>query len=179
MKICDEHIYHAKSITRGDKQRRVTGTNWRITEMQSAIGRLQIEKLPQWLAIRRRNAECLRRGLSAVPGLRLALPPRHSEHAYYKYCVFLRPELLRPKWNLERILGALNAEGIPCGVGACSEIYREQAFVDAGFGPRQPLPVASRLADSSLQFMLHPTLSEQDMLDTCAAVEKVMRAATT
>jgi dTDP-4-amino-4,6-dideoxygalactose transaminase len=154
------------------------GTNWRITEMQSAIGRLQLRKLPQWLALRRHNAGLLSQGLSAVPGLRLALPPAHSEHAYYKYYAFIRPEMLRPGWNLERMLEALNAEGIPCGVGACSEIYLEKAFVNAGLGPKQPLPVAKRLADSSLMFMLHPGLTEQDMRDTSTALAKVMRAAT-
>lgn len=154
------------------------GSNWRITEMQSAIGRLQLGKLPQWLAARRLNAGFLSRGLAAVSGLRLALPPVHSEHAYYKYYAFVRPELLRAGWNMERILEALGAEGIPCGVGACSEIYLEKAFVDAGLGPKRRLPVAKQLADSSLMFMLHPGLTEQDMCDTYTAVAKVMRAAT-
>jgi dTDP-4-amino-4,6-dideoxygalactose transaminase len=154
------------------------GTNWRITEMQSAIGRIQLKKLPQWLGVRRRNAGLLSQGLATVPGLRLALPPVHIEHAYYKYYAFLRPEALRPEWNLQRVLDALGAEGLPCGVGACSEIYLEKAFVDAGLGPKQRLPVASRLADSSLMFLLHPGLTEQDMRDTCTALAKVMRAAT-
>jgi dTDP-4-amino-4,6-dideoxygalactose transaminase len=154
------------------------GTNWRITEMQSAIGRLQLRKLPQWLATRRRNADCLTRGMSGIRGLRVVTPPAHSEHAYYKYYVFLRPELLRPGWGLERILESLDAEGIPGSAGSCSEIYREKAFIDAGLGPTHPLPVAGSLADTSLSFMLHPTLTEQDMADTCAALAKVMRAAT-
>jgi hypothetical protein len=154
------------------------GTNWRITEMQSAIGRLQLKKLPQWLALRRRNAGLLGDGLAAVPGLRLCSPPAHIEHAYYKYYAFIRPEELRPEWNMARILDALDAEGIPCGAGACSEIYLEKAFADAGLGPKERLPVASRLADSTLMFMVHPGLTEQDMRDTCAAVAKVMRAAT-
>lgn len=154
------------------------GSNGRITEMQSAIGRLQLQKLPQWLAQRRRNAALLSLGFGTIPGLRLAVPPAHSEHACYKYYVFIRPELLRPGWKMERILEALNAEGIPCGVGSCSEIYLEKAFIDAGLAPREPLPVAQRLADSTLMFMLHPGLTEKDMHDTCAAVEKVMRAAT-
>ncbi|MBE0613569.1 MAG: DegT/DnrJ/EryC1/StrS aminotransferase family protein [Burkholderiales bacterium] len=153
------------------------GSNWRITEMQSAIGRLQLKKLPQWLSARRRNAALLDQGLSTIPGLRLVSPPPHSEHAYYKYYVFIRPEMLRTEWKMERILEALDAEGIPSSVGACSEIYLEKAFKDGGFGPKQPLPVASRLADSTLMFMLHPGLTEHDMQDTCTAVAKVMRAA--
>jgi dTDP-4-amino-4,6-dideoxygalactose transaminase len=154
------------------------GTNWRITEMQAAIGRLQLGKLPQWLATRRGNARLLDQGLSAIPGLRLALPPAHSEHAYYKYYAFVRPEMLGAGWDIERILDAVNAEGVPCGVGACSEIYLEKAFVDAGLGPARRLPVASRLADSSLMFMLHPGLGAEEMRDTCIALAKVMRAAT-
>ena len=153
------------------------GTNLRISEMQSAIGRQQLKKLPQWLSVRRRNASLLGQGLSAIPGLRLVLPPAHCEHAYYKYYVFIRLETLRPGWNMEGILEALDAEGIPCGVGACSEIYRELAFINAGLGPEQALPVASQLANSSLMFMLHPGLTAQDMDDTCTALAKVMRAA--
>lgn len=154
------------------------GTNWRITEMQSAIGRAQLRKLPQWLAARRRNAASLTRGLSAIPGLRLTLPPERIEHAYYKYYAFIRPEMLRPDWDRGRIMDAIVAEGIFCGTGSCSEIYREKAFTDAGLGPAEPLPVARKLGETSLMFMLHPTLSEQDMRDTCAAVGRVMRAAT-
>ena len=87
--------------------------------------------------------------------------------------------MLRAGWNMQRLLDALAAEGIPCGVGACSEIYLEKAFANAGIGPNEPLPVASRLADSSLMFMLHPGLIEQAMRATCTALAKVMRAATT
>lgn len=154
------------------------GSNARLTEPQSAIGRQQLAKLPQWLSERRRNAGLLSHGLARVPGLRLAAPPAYSEHAYYKYYAFIRPEQLRRGWDAERIIEALDAEGIPCGVGACSEIYLEKAFVDAGLGPKRRLPVASQLANSTLMFMLHPGLTEQDMHDTCAAVAKVMRVAT-
>ena len=153
------------------------GSNLRITEMQSAIGRLQLKKLPQWLATRRQNAALLSEGFSAVPGLRLATPPAHCEHAYYKYYVFIRPEILRPEWKMERILEALDAEGIPSSVGACSEIYREKAFIDAGLAPKEPLPAASSLADTTLMFLLHPGLAVPDMHDTCTAVAKVLRAA--
>ncbi len=154
------------------------GSNWRITEVQAAIGRLQLKKLPQWLALRRGNALLLDCGLSRIAGLRLARPPAHSEHAYYKYYAFIRPEMLRPGWNLRRILDAFGAEGIPCGVGACSEIYLEKAFTAARLGPSQRLPVAQRLADTSLMFMLHPGLGADDMRDICTAAAKVMRAAT-
>ena len=110
------------------------GTNWRMTEMQAAIGRVQLRKLPQWLTLRRRNAAVLTDGFSRIPGLRLTIPPQEIEHAYYKYYVFVEPEALKSDWSRDRIMTALMAEGIPCGSGSCSEIYLEKAFRDRGQG---------------------------------------------
>lgn len=153
------------------------GSNYRMTEMQAAIGRLQLGKLPQWQLARTRNAAMLEQGFAGIPGLRITCPPDVIGHAYYKYYAFVAPDLLAPGWDATRINEAINAEGIPCFAGSCSEIYREQAFVDRGWAPAQRLPVAQRLGETSLMFMVHPTLGESEMADTIAAVAKVMRAA--
>jgi len=153
------------------------GSNFRMTEMQAAIGRRQLAKLPQWLAARRRNAALLDEGLASIPGLRLTPPPQEIGHAYYKYYVFVEPEALAPGWDATRINEAINAEDVPCFAGSCSEIYLERAFTDRGWGPQARLPVARSLGETSLMFMVHPSLSEADMADTVAAVRKVMRAA--
>ena len=84
---------------------------------------------------------------------------------------------LKAGWSALRIMEAVSAEGVPCYQGSCSEIYREKAFLDEGLGPDKPLPVAARLADSSLMFLVHPTLAEADMRDAARALAKVMRAA--
>ena len=154
------------------------GTNWRMTNMQSAIGRVQLRKLQGWVARRRHNAAMLNDGLRKTPGLRLTQPPVEYGHAYYKYYVFIDSASLHPDWNQEQIITAINAEGIPCFSGSCGEIYLEQAFRCAGLGPRERLPQARRLAESSLMLLVHPTLTDVDMRDTCMAVDKVMRAAT-
>lgn len=153
------------------------GTNWRLTEMQAAIGRLQLGKLPGWSSIRQRHAALLENGLSGVPGLRLASSPKGIVHAYYRYYAFLEPERLRPGWSRARVIDAITSEGIPCYAGSCSEIYKEKAFVNAGLQPPAPLPVAKRLGETSLCFLVHPTLTENDMYDTCEAVAKVMKVA--
>jgi len=153
------------------------GTNWRLTEMQSAIGRAQLQKLLQWVAARRKNATILRERLQKCPSLRVTAPPDEIGHAYYKYCVFVQRECLRSGYDRDRILAAINAEGVPCFSGICSEIYLEKAF-PREWRPRTRCAVARELGETSLIFQVHPTLNEQDMLDTCAAVEKVMRAAT-
>ncbi|ABQ25896.1 DegT/DnrJ/EryC1/StrS family aminotransferase [Geotalea uraniireducens] len=166
------------------------GTNWRLTEMQSAIGRVQLRKLPEWTRIRNRHAAILTEGFSEIPALRVTIPPPEIGHGYYKYYVFVRPEMIKPAFmsnlelrtrNLElisprdRIMAAINAEGIPCFSGSCSEIYLEKVF--DGLRPVERLPVARELGETSLMFLVHPTLTEQDMFDTCRAVKKVMRAA--
>jgi dTDP-4-amino-4,6-dideoxygalactose transaminase len=153
------------------------GTNWRLTEMQAAIGRSLLTKLPAQLECRRRNAEVLNQYFSKLPALRVTVPPTEVGHAYYKYYVFHRPEWLRDGWNRDRLLQAVVAEGIPCFSGSCSEIYIENAF-PKDMRPAERLPVAQRLGETSLMFFVHPTLSEQDMLDTTRAVEKVLASAT-
>ena len=153
------------------------GTNWRMTEVQAAIGRRQLAKLPAWSAQRSRNAGLLVAGMKDLPGLRIPQPAAGIQHAYYKFYAFVEPGRLRPDWTHARVIEAINAEGIPCMAGSCSEIYRERAFVAAGLGPDQPLPVAQSLSQTSLMFMVHPTLDERDMADTVAAVHKVMQVA--
>ncbi|MCC6658296.1 MAG: DegT/DnrJ/EryC1/StrS aminotransferase family protein [Rhodocyclaceae bacterium] len=153
------------------------GSNYRMTEMQAAIGRRQLDKLPQWLAERRRNAAQLDAGFAGIPGLRLTRPPADVGHAYYKYYAFVEPDALAPDWDATRVNEAINAEGVPCFAGSCSEIYRERAFTDRGWGPASRLPVARRLGETSLMFLVHPTLGEAEMAETVAAVAKVMRKA--
>jgi dTDP-4-amino-4,6-dideoxygalactose transaminase len=153
------------------------GSNWRMTEMQAAIGRLQLGKLDDWVAARRHHAAMLAEGFADIAGLRLT--PEHADirHAYYRYYAFLEPGALRDGWDQTRVVSAIQAEGVPCFVGSCSEIYREKAFTSAGLQPTQRHAVARLLGETSLAFLVHPTLDEQAMRDTCAAVGKVMRAA--
>lgn len=154
------------------------GTNWRLTEMQSAIGRVVLTKVPGWVESRRKNAAVLNKCFSEIPALRVTIPPEEVYHSYYKYYVFVRPEKLREGWDRDRIMEAVVAEGIPCFSGICSEIYLERAFEHGGFRPPERLPVAKELGDTSLMFLVHPTLSGEDMRDTCRAVVKVLEAAT-
>ena len=151
------------------------GTNWRLTEMQSAIGRIQLQVLPEWTRVRQAHAAMLTEAFSAIPALRVTPPAAGFGHAYYKYYAFVRPELLAPGWSRDSIMNAIVAEGIPCFSGSCSEIYLEKAF--EGLGPECRHPVAKRLGETSLMFLVHPTLSEADMGDTCRVVEKIMRQA--
>lgn len=154
------------------------GTNWRMLEIQAAIGRLQLQRLPEWLRLRHRNASMLNAAFAAIPALRLTLPPAGIGHAYYKYYAFLRPELLKPDWTRDRIMEAINAAGIPCFSGSCSEIYREKAFTSIGLPPQSPLPNAQELGETSLMLLVHPTLSEEFMHRSAEIVTQIVRRAT-
>lgn len=153
------------------------GTNWRLTEVQSAIGRLQLAKLPEWNLIRSRNVQMLNDALSDIDAVKLTLPPDFIRHAYYKYYLFIRPKMIGSNWNRDQIMAAINAEGVPCFNGSCSEIYLEKAFRDANLQPERYMPVARELGETSLMFLVHPTLNEEDMQDTVNAIRKVMKHA--
>ncbi|MGH7171581.1 MAG: DegT/DnrJ/EryC1/StrS family aminotransferase [Gemmataceae bacterium] len=151
------------------------GTNWRLTEMQSAIGRVLLTRLSGWVERRKELAALLNDRFSGIPALRVTIPPDRTFHSYYKYYVFVRPEQLRAGWDRDRVMAAIAAEGIPCGSGSCGEIYLEKAFAASHTGQR--LPVAEELARTSLMFLVHPTLTPEDMDDTARAVEKVLEVA--
>jgi len=91
--------------------------------------------------------------------------------------VFVRPELLKRGWTRDRIMNAINTEGVICGSGSCSEIYLEKAFLNLGLGPARRLPVAKELGETSLMFMVHPTLGKKEMLLTCEVVKKILSRA--
>lgn len=139
------------------------GTNWRMTEIQAAIGRVQLEKLEAWSARRRRNAAILASSLSAFPNVRVPLPPDHVEHAYYKFYAFVRRDKLAAGWNRDRILQEIVSRGVPCGQGSCSEIYLEKAFEGTGWVPEARMPTAKELGETSLMFQVHPTLGDDHM----------------
>lgn len=97
------------------------------------------------------------------------------EHAYYRLYAFVQPEKLKVGWGRDRIISAIQAEGVPCYAGSCSEVYLEKAF--EAVRPATRLPIAQELAETSLAFLVHPTLLQGDIQDTWLAVAKVMSAA--
>jgi dTDP-4-amino-4,6-dideoxygalactose transaminase len=105
-------------------------------------------------------------------------PPDHLGHAWYKFYAFVRAERLAPGWTRDRIMDAVADRGVPCFAGSCAEIYRERAFTSAGLGPFRPQTVARSLGSTSLMFLVHPTLTSEDMTEACRVVEEVCALAT-
>jgi dTDP-4-amino-4,6-dideoxygalactose transaminase len=154
------------------------GTNWRMLEVQAAIGRIQLARLPEWsarrTAIANRIAEALRGFASAV---RVPMPPAGFDHAYYRLYAYVRPEGLKQGWSRDRIIAEIIACDIPIYHGSCSEAYLEKAFDGTPWRPATPLPVARELGETSLMFLTHPTLTDEEVERVCTVLADVLSAA--
>ena len=154
------------------------GTNWRMTEFQAAIGRRQLAKLENWIERRRMNAQRLCAGLDEISAIRVPVPNAHIRHAYYKFYAFLDIARLKSNWSRDRIVAEVAARGVPCFSGSCSEVYLERAFDGSDSRPAERLPVARELGETSLMFLVHPTLTREHMDRTCSVVRDVVDEAT-
>lgn len=153
------------------------GTNFRMTEMQAAIGRIQLKKLPSWLATRKQNASILNEHFKEIPLLRVTLPPHFISHAYYKYYVFIRPEYLKKGWTRDKIMQEANAVGIPCFVGSCTDISLEKAFAH-NMSIAKQRPVAKLLGETSLLFLVHPTLPANEVKNMATTLTHIFECST-
>jgi dTDP-4-amino-4,6-dideoxygalactose transaminase len=154
------------------------GTNWRMTEPQSAIGRVQLRKLNGWVAMRRRLAAIYAERLSRIPAFRVPVVPQDVHHAHYRFYAYVNPGALRPGWTRDRIVAAIAERGAPAFSGTCPEVYRERAFKGIGWAPATPLPVAQELGETSLAFLVHPTLPESWIHEVCDVIADVAAGAT-
>ncbi len=172
------------------------GTNWRMIEIQAVIGRIQLKRMAEWTEKRNANAAQLFKAILPFAGeqgaVRLPMfgcgsgcKARSSErmcaagcvYAQYKFYVYVRPENLMTGWSRDRIIDAINAAGVPCYQGSCSEVYLEKAFDHTGWRPKERLPVAKQLGETSLMFLVHPTLTDDEMNKTCQVMMDVLTRA--
>ena len=167
------------------------GTNWRMLEMQAVIGRIQLKRMTDWTATRTRNVRAISDSCKKFPALRVpefkcggcddSCGSKASEegcvHASYKFYAYVRPEYLADGWSRDRIIEEINVLGVPCYQGSCSEVYLEKAFDGTGWRPKDRLPVARELGETSLMFVVHPTLTNAEIQRTRDAVEQVMSLA--
>ena len=167
------------------------GTNWRMLEIQAVLGRIQLLRMPEWTSKRQANANILATALSPfsgnsgavrLPGFACASCPSRCEvagclHAQSKFYAYVRPENLAPGWNRDRIIGEINASGVPCYQGSCSEVYLEKAFDGTGWRPGHRLPVAKELGETSLMWLVHPSLTEAEMQKTAQVIASVLAVA--
>jgi len=157
------------------------GTNWRMTEMQAAIGRIQLTRMSDWSSKRLVNANAIWNVAKKLKGLRV--PDLSCDgcqnkcdqvtgcaHAAYKCYVFVEGT----EDDRDAIMASINEQGVPCFSGSCSEVYLEKAFDNTSFRPKERLPNAKLLGEKSLMFLCHPTLTEDEIQKTCDVITSVV-----
>ena len=153
------------------------GTNWRMTEMQATIGRIQLKRMDNWTAKRQSHAAQLDKAASNFNCVRLVNIPKHIQHAEYKHYMFIKPEYLADGWNRDRIVNEITERGVPCFQGSCSEVYLEKAFDNTPWRPEKRLPNAVELGETALMFLVHPTLSKKEIQLTAKVIKEVLEIA--
>jgi len=153
------------------------GTNWRMLEAQGVLGRIQLKRMPEWQESRLSNARKIWDTAARLKGLRVPSTPEDILHAAYKCYVFVKPDTLKAGWDRDRILNEISSRGVPCFSGSCSEVYLEKAFDNTPWRPEQRLKVAKELGETSLMFLVHPTLTGDEIEKTCQVLRDVMEEA--
>lgn len=157
------------------------GTNWRMLEMQGVIGRIQLTHMSDWTVNRTANAQAIlqacdqwaAKGYLSVPQLEKSAQFTDCQHAYYKLYVYVKPENLPADWSRDRIIDEINQLDVPCLSGSASEVYLEKAFDNTGLRPEPRLPMAKQLGETSLMFLVHPTLTKAEINATIKAIDTV------
>lgn len=153
------------------------GTNWRMLEMQAAVGLKQLGKMPTWTETRSNYSQQIFATARYFSALRVPKVPDHIEHAFYKCYVFVEPDKLNEGWNRDRIIAELIKLDVPCFSGSCSEVYKEKAFDNTNYRPKNTLCNAVELGATSLMFLVHPTLKQAEIDKCCMALSQVMNNA--
>jgi dTDP-4-amino-4,6-dideoxygalactose transaminase len=150
------------------------GTNWRMTEIQAVIGRIQLKRMSNWNTKRLSNANKIWSIARQCAGLYAPDLPDYINHAAYKCYVFVNEKKLIRDWSRDRIINEIIDLGVPCGPGSCSEVYLELAFDNTVFRPKERLPNAKKLGETSLMFLVHPTLTKDEVQKTCDVIISTM-----
>lgn len=154
------------------------GTNWRMTEMQAAIGRIQLQRMPKWTKVRQEYGAKIDQAVSGLALVRRVDIPEYSEHAEYKHYLFVVPKYLAEGWSRDRIVDEIVQRGVPAFQGSCSEVYLEKAFDNTPWRPEERLSNAVELGDTSLMFLVHPTLTQDEIEKTALVVREIITNAT-
>jgi dTDP-4-amino-4,6-dideoxygalactose transaminase len=153
------------------------GTNWRMLEVQAVLGRIQLKRMSEWTELRQIHGARIDNAAKDFSCVRLVDVPDYIEHAEYKHYMFVKPECLADGWNRDRIVEEIVGLGVPCFQGSCSEVYLEKAFDGTPWRPAKRLLNAVKLGETSLMFLVHPTLTEVEMNKTVEVIRSVFAKA--
>ena len=152
----NEELAHRLRILRthgqtGKYLHTMLGLNYRMTDVEGAIGRCQLQRLDAMLAARRRNADILSRVLTSLPGLHLQRILPGGEHAWHQFCFWIDARMFGCDRN--RLAQKLAAAGIASGVHYPRGLHQQPIFREL-YGEHS-LPVTENLAEKILAVPVH------------------------
>jgi perosamine synthetase len=143
-------------------QNEVVGFNNRMTDIHAAIGRVQLRKLPEWTAIRQKNAEYLSAHLKNVVTPYVA---PGTTHAYHQYTIRIEGEDAAKR---DRFMAQIRERGVGCGVYYPTPIYRLPSFK-----LNLNLPETEKVIKECVSLPVHPSLSKADLEKIVTVVNDV------
>ena len=132
----------------------LVGYNYRMTDIQAAVGREQLKRLPAIVDQRRALARRYRRLLETMPGLKPPCEPAWARSNWQSYCVWLDPKLSQ-RVVMQSMLdaGVATKRGVMCA-------HRQRPYATGS--PRSPLPVSERAEDQAILLPLSSDMTETD-----------------
>lgn len=146
----------------------ILGHNFRMTDVEAAIGREQLKRLDGMLATRRRNAEILNGGLAGLSGVTPQKVTPGGVSAWHQYCVLIDKDKLGV--DRDTLSARLKERGVATGVHYPKGLHQQPIF-ERMYG-KMSLPVTESLAERILALPVHHGLSEADARNVVKAVKE-------
>ncbi len=154
------------------------GTNLRLTEIQSAVGRLQLKRLKNFIKIRNSNSKKILNNLKIFKSVSIPIIPKKFTHAFYRCYVQINKKNLKNGWSKYKIIENLIKQGVPCNEGSCSELYREKSFKKFGYTPKKRLKNARKLSESSIAFQVDHSINSNQLQKIIISIKQTFLKAT-
>ena len=115
--------------------------------------------------------------LKDLPILNIPLPDSNIQHAWYKFYVYIRSDYLLDGIDRDSIINKLVSLGLPAFSGSCSEVYLEKCLKGVLSQDFQRLPNAQKLGETSIIFLVHPTISQETIYKYAMGIRDVFLTA--
>lgn len=158
------------------------GSNARMGEIEGAMGRVLLRELENYHEVRTMHALKLAACFDEIEGITPLVPCQNereqgTNHAFYRLYARINTQRLKPDWSRDRIIKTLNEQNIAVQYGSCALIGREKAFERFADAQLSTWPGAWIAHRESIAFMVHPTLTDEDISYIAQAVRRVMQQA--
>ena len=179
LRDCGKNILSVRKINKKDFKFKwlhdFNGSNYRMTEIQAAIGNFQLKMLPFWVKKRNEYANKIKKIVKNYKFVSVFNYNKNYINAYYRLYILINQNYLKKNWNTEKIINELNKKKIICNFGACPLIYKEKVFLKKGY--KLYLKNAENLNNNTISFTIHPNLKSDYFKHLKKELNKIFKKA--